>query len=343
MSSSVQLCIAIAVAIVARWNHADLMQAGISQTFGKVGEMNQNKAMVIVNPTASGNKVGRRWPKLRDALTQGGLAFEAELTQYRGHATEIARQALQEGFCYFISVGGDGTVNEVVNGLVVDGRVNPQVVLSIIPGGTGSDFIRVLGISRDPTQAVQTALGHSTRRVDIGEIRCTLDGKPITRYFVNVAGLGFDSEVSVRVNRMSKRVSGTLPYLTSLALTLFVYQNKDVELTYDGQTMRGRYNSVIVCNGQYFGGGMWIGPKAAADDGVFDIVILKDLNKLEFLANVPRVYKGTHLSHPKVATFQAKEAHVEARQRMYIQAEGELVGEAPATVRILPGALNLRV
>ena len=305
--------------------------------------MGTSKTKVIVNPTASGGKVGKQWLQVRDVLLQGGLQFEAELTQYPGHATQIARKALDEGFRCIVSVGGDGTVNEVVNGLIVGGTVHPEVVLSIIPGGTGSDFVRILGISRNPTQACQALLGQKTRAMDIGEIRCMQNGKPITRYFVNVAGLGFDSEVCVRVNRMSKRISGTLPYLTSLVATLFSYKNKDVELAFDSQRLHGRFNSVVICNGQYFGGGMWIGPKAAADDGIFDVVILKDLNKLEFLINVPRVYKGTHLIHPKVESFRAKEVHVEARQRMFIQAEGELVGEAPATFRIVRGALNLRV
>jgi diacylglycerol kinase family enzyme len=141
---------------------------------------------------------------------------------------------------------------------------------------------------------------------------------------------------------MSKRISGTIPYLTGLVLTLLSYSNKDVALTFDGQRREGRYNSVIICNGQYFGGGMWVGPKAAADDGIFDVVILKDLGKAEFLLNVPRVYKGTHLTHPKVESLRAKEIRVEARQRMFIQAEGELVGEAPASFRMIPGALNLR-
>ncbi len=301
------------------------------------------EAKIIVNPVASGGRVGKRWPELHSLLSQGGLQFAAELTQYPGHATEIARSALEQGYTRIICYGGDGTVHEVVNGLVVGGRISPDVVLSIIPGGTGSDFVRILGISHDPLRACQTVLGHETRVVDIGVIECLRDGKSTERYFVNVAGLGFDGETSVRVNRMSKRIGGTIPYLTGLTLTLVSYTNKDVELTCDGLQHSGRFNSVIVCNGQYFGGGMWVGPRAAADDGLFDIVILKDLNKLEFLLNVPRVYKGTHLSHPKVESFQAREVHVEAKQRMFIQAEGELVGEAPATFRIIPGALHLRV
>ena len=304
--------------------------------------MKRDEAKVIVNPVAWGGKVGRKWPQLRRVLLEGGLRFSEELTQRPGHATEIAQEALQSGFRYIVVVGGDGTVNEAVNGLIVDRRVHPDVVLSIIPGGTGADFPRILGISRDPVQACRTTLGEQCRIMDIGWIHCIREGKPIERCFVNVAGLGFDGETCVRVNRMSKRISGTIPYLTGLVLTLATYRNKDVEVTFDGQQVSGRFNSVIVCNGQYFGGGMWVGPQAAADDGIFDVVILKDLNKLEFLINVPRVYRGSHLTHPKVESFRAKEVRVQAKQRMFIQAEGELIGEAPATFQIIPGALNLR-
>jgi len=306
-------------------------------------KVDTSRAKIIINPVASGGKVGQQWPQISEVLRQGGLQFDAELTQAPLHAIEIARRALDQGFRHFVAVGGDGTVHEVVNGLVVEGHIPPDVTLSIIPGGTGSDTIRVMGISRDPLQACRTALGHQTRTVDIGVMECLREGKPITRYFVNVAGLGFDGEVCVRVNRSSKRIGGTLPYLTSLVLTLFAYSNKDVQLTVDGQPSQGRFNSVVICNGQYFGGGMWVGPKAAPDDGLFDVVLLGDLNKLEFLLNVPRVYKGTHLTHPKVKSMQAREVHVQAAQPMFIQAEGELVGEAPATFRIIPGALNLRV
>jgi diacylglycerol kinase (ATP) len=299
-------------------------------------------AKVIVNPVAAGGKVGKRWPQLRDVLAGAGLCFDAQLTERPGHATDIARSAVHEGYRHVVSVGGDGTVNEVVNGLVVDGRVPPDVVLSIVPGGTGSDFVRVLDISRDPVQACQTVLGDTVRTVDLGEIRCMLDGKPIVRYFVNVAGVGFDGETSVRVNRMSKRITGTLPYLTALLMTLISYKNKDVHLTVDGQPHAGRFNSVVVCNGQYFGGGMWVGPKAAADDGIFDVVILKDLSKPDLVVSIPRIYRGTHLTHPKVQSLHGKEIQIEAQQRMFIQAEGELVGETPASFRILPAALNLR-
>ena len=121
--------------------------------------MTKCKAKVIVNPVASGGRVGKRWPELDSLLAQGGLEFDAELTQHPGHATDIARTAVEQGFAHIICFGGDGTVHEVVNGLVMDGRIPSGTVLSIIPGGTGSDFVRILGISRDPREAWGQRLG----------------------------------------------------------------------------------------------------------------------------------------------------------------------------------------
>lgn len=301
------------------------------------------RAKVIVNPTASNGRVGRRWPEFDQALRGMGLELDAEYTRRSGHATELASDAIAEGYRYIIAVGGDGTVNEVVNGLFVTDQPPEGTVLGILPGGTGSDFVRTLGIPRDPLQAMPVLARDQVRPVDVGVIDCMSGGKPLRRFFVNVAGVGFDGEVSTRDKRISKRVGGTLPYLTALLVTLFSYRNKNVRISFDGNEREGKFNSVIVCNGQYFGGGMWIGPQAKADDGAFDVVTLGDLNKAELLLNLPRIYNGAHLTHPKVDCFRAREIRVEAKQRMFIQAEGELIGEAPATFRILPAALNIRV
>ena len=220
--------------------------------------------------------------------------------------------------------------------MVLLGILGPRLVLLEYLGQQIDAQPRAVG-------QVQMALPHVERLVDVGEIACICDGKPLRRYFVNVAGLGFDGEVAIRVNRMSKRISGTLPYLTRLVLTLVSYRNKDVRLTMDGREWAERVYAVMICNAQYLGGGMWMAPEAEADDGLFDVVVLGDMGKLEFLANVPRVYKGTHVDHPKTTAYRAREVHVEAEQPMHIQAEGEIIGEAPATFRVLPRALCLRV
>jgi diacylglycerol kinase (ATP) len=298
---------------------------------------------LIVNPEAANGAVGKNWPRMRDCLQAEGASFDAVLTGEPGHATRLARQALDDGFRTIVAVGGDGTVNEVINGLVVKGSVDPEVTLGIIPWGTGADFARMLGISRDYVEACRHLLRSEPRPVDLGEVTCVREGREVERYFINAAGLGFDGEVADLVNRFPKALGGTMTYLTCLLISLVTYRNKNVEFSFDGQHVRGRVNSVAVCNGCYFGGGMFIAPGAAFDDGLFSVVVLGNLNKLEVVMNVPRVYKGTHLTHSKVSHFAAKEVHVEARERMFLQAEGELIGEAPATFRIIPRALKVLV
>jgi diacylglycerol kinase family enzyme len=165
----------------------------------------------------------------------------------------------------------------------------------------------------------------------------------VERYFINAAGLGFDGAAAELANRSPKALGGTITYLACVFLTLVAYRNKNVELSFDGQRARGRINSVIVCNGCYLGGGMFMAPDASFSDGIFDVVILGNLNKLEVVVNLPRLYKGTHLTHPKVSFCHAREVHVEARERMFLQADGELIGEAPATFQIIPQALRVLV
>ena len=299
---------------------------------------------VIVNPVAANGAVGKRWPQMRDILRAEGGQLDASFTTGPNHATELAREALSAGYRTIVAVGGDGTLNEVVNGLVIEGMVDPMVNLGIIPGGTGSDSVRTLGIPHDYRAACHRLLHGKPDCIDLGLITCASQEQEIRRYFLNVAGLGFDGEVCERVNRSSKALGGTIPFLSSLCVKLLTYQNKTVEVTLDGQQrLQQKANSVFVCNGRYAGGSMRIGPNAALDDGLFDVVIIGDTGKVEIVANLPRIYRGTHLSHPKVDEYRAGEVRVKARERMLLQADGELIGEAPATFQIIPQALHVLV
>jgi len=309
---------------------------------------------LIVNPAAASGAVGKNWPRILGSLQADAASltaeFDAVLTEEPGHATQLARQALDDGFRTIVAVGGDGTVNEVINGLVDvniknerEGSVDPEVILGIIPWGTGDDFARMAGIPRDYVEACRHLLRSEPRPVDLGRITCFREGQEVERYFINAAGLGFDGEVAEVVKRFPKALGGAITYLTCLLIGLVTYRNKNVEFSFDGQPVRGRINSIVVCNGRYFGGGMLIAPGAAFDDGLFEVVVLGNLNKLEVVANLPRIYKGTHLTHPKVSRFAAKEIHIEARERMFLQAEGELIGEAPATFQMIPRALRVLV
>jgi len=304
--------------------------------------MGKPKAFVIVNPVAANGRVAAQWPTVREHLTSLGLDFDFRLTERPLHATEIAREAAEAGYSPIVAYGGDGTLMEVVNGLLGEPGQPSAVPLGIIPGGTGSDFVRTLGIPHDYREACARLMSGTERLVDVGHTTFrALDGSERALYFANVAGLGFDGEVVERVQRSSKALGGTLTYLVNLFLTLVDYKNKHVALRFDGEAQDRRMNSVLVCNGRYFGGAMYIAPPAELQDGEFELVILGDFSKPELVVNVPRVYKGTHLTHPKVQIHKAREVYVEAKERMLVQADGELVGQAPASFRIVPRVLRV--
>ena len=303
------------------------------------------KTQLIVNPTSAGGKLRARWDEIRQTLEAENFPFEAAFTECRGHASELARAALARGCDLVVAVGGDGTLNEVLNGMIQDGTaIKPDASLGVISTGTGSDFARTLGLPRDMVaEARRLAKARTKRSIDVGEVIYPVNGESASRYFINVAGMGFDGEVIQRIEKNGKRGAGTLPYLTTLILTISAYHNKDLTLKVDGQPVRGRMNAVVVSNGKYFGGGMMVAPHALLDDGQFDVITIGDMNTFEVLMNTPKIYKGTHLSHPKVSEYHGRTVQVEPEQQMLIQVDGELVGPGPATFRIHPGMMNLWV
>jgi diacylglycerol kinase (ATP) len=304
----------------------------------------QQKTLTIVNPVAGGGKTAGLWPQIKARLEGMGLVFDWVVTESPGHAVRLSADALRNGYTLLISVGGDGTLHEVVNGLM---QVYPQgtndITVAVVPVGTGADFVRTLGIPRTWQTACAHLAGDKSRTIDVGEMTYAGTHGEEHRYFVNVAGLGFDGEVTARSAVSSKRLGGTIPYLSSLVLTLIDYANKDVEVHMDDQHLPGRMNSVVVANGGWFGGGMYIAPNARPDDGMFDVVMIGDVGKLELLQTVPRVYSGTHLTHPKVKVVRAREVRVDSQQPMWLQADGEALGQAPVTFSVRSQALRLKV
>ncbi|MCS7286440.1 MAG: diacylglycerol kinase family lipid kinase [Anaerolineae bacterium] len=297
------------------------------------------RIMVIVNPIAANGKVGRKWPSVKEFLEKRGIPFSFALTQYPAHAIALAAEAVERGFKTIVAFGGDGTLNEMVNGVFRHG-ISSEITLGAIPGGTGSDFTRSLGLPRDPIKAFEKILEGETTRVDLGEIECFKEGRPERRYFINVAGLGFDAVVAERTNRLPKFMGGTLPYLFSLLVTLLTYKSLPFKINIDSQTLELKAYLVVVANGKYFGGGMFIAPEAVLDDGKFYVAIGEDMSRFEFLSLVPSVYKGTHIAHPKVKVYEAQTVKVSSEVTLYIEAEGEVVGVAPATFKVHPRAVN---
>ncbi len=301
-------------------------------------------AKVIVNPAAGAGRTGRLWPRLAEMFRGHGLRFEHDLTEAPGHATELAREAVARGHELVISVGGDGTINEVVNGFYDSGSLN-GTALGIVSTGTGSDYIRSLGIPRRYDEACKRFLEPRQITVDLGVLEYAHNGHPVERLFVNFAGTGFDAEIVRRTNqRQYKALGGLAAYLLGALTTVITYRNRDISLKLDGETLDRRACAVIVNNGKYGGGGMFTAPDATLDDGLFDVLIIDDIGKLDLVRSLPRIYKGTHLTHPKVTMKRAKEIEIAPRDgRLPLQADGEPLGYVPARFRILPAALKVVV
>jgi diacylglycerol kinase family enzyme len=178
-------------------------------------------------------------------------------------------------------------------------------------------------------------------RIDLGLVEYTLKEERRRRYFINSAGMGFDATVVKATEQLPKLWGGTLPYLIGLARSFIGYTNKNVTIRIGEIVQKARVVSVVVANGGYFGGGMHVAPAARLDDSLLNAVIVGDFGKIELLKTFPRVYKGTHLSHPKITHRMVKRISVESTRKMLLHADGELLGEGPATFEILPGALSL--
>jgi diacylglycerol kinase (ATP) len=289
--------------------------------------------LVVVNPAAGKGGARRVWDRVRRALgTAGTKDWEAVLTERPGHARELARAAAIAGYERIVAVGGDGTICEVANGVA-----HTETAVGIIPAGTGNDCARNLGIPARPVAAARLALTGAPRAIDLGEVETD---RGVT-YFVNVAGFGFDAEVAWRVNAMPKLVGGSLPYVVGVVQTLRHFRSPTVQLTLGDRTMDdNRLLLAAVANGPSYGGGMRIAPDANPDDGLFDVCFVGDLSVWEILRLVPKMYSGGHRSHPAVKFFRGGEVRAQSNVRVRCQADGELVGDLPASFRIHAGGLR---
>jgi diacylglycerol kinase (ATP) len=299
---------------------------------------------VIVNPTAGHGKTGRLWPALAAALRERGVAFDASFTGGPGDATSFAAQAVRAGYRLVIGVGGDGTLNEIVNGLFIDGPPDPtRVSLGIISSGTGCDLIKSLGIPNG-LAGLDAALGDDSLLMDIGQVTfCAPDGETRRRYFLNEADLGIGVDVVGRVNRSSKRFGGFLSFLVSAATSIITSRPYEVRFRLDdGPEESIRTDLFYVANGRFSAGGMMFAPLASLDDGLFDIVTVQPVSRLQLLFEIlPKVYGGKHLSHPKVIFHRARRVQVTSPNWLGLEMDGELPGEAPIEVQMLPRALRI--
>jgi diacylglycerol kinase (ATP) len=313
------------------------------------GGVDQPRTLVIVNPASAGSRTGKRWPALRTALDNARLKHDVHHTTAPRDATTAARQALAEGYTRIVSCGGDGTLNEVVNGFFTpDGTpLSSDAILGLLPSGTGGDFRRTVGLPTDPTALATILAANHTRRIDAGRITYDSPATPSTQ-FINIADCGVGGEVVARVNRSNSKgggLRGTAMFLGISVKALTTFGGRPIRLTLDGESTVMDIQNVVIANGRYFGGGMRIAPSAELDDGWFDVVVLPALGKVRTLLAMPSVYRGAHIKQPGVLVRRARTVRVEPldNRALLFDIEGEQIGIAPATLTCLPAALTFCV
>jgi len=280
----------------------------------------------IINPASGNGRTFRRWEKLRAFLLSHFREIRERFTEGPRHATEIAREELREGQTHIISVGGDGTLNEVANGFFEEEKpINPGAGLSVLPSGRGNDFAKGLGLRR---KRMKFSRSLRVDLVSMGE-----------RFFVNVMDLGLGGEV---VSRLGRGTHTGLVYSLKLLGEFFKYRPKFYEVEADGEKFSGRFLTVVVANGPVFGGGMKIAPVASPTDGFLDVVAVGALSPVEFLINLPRLYRGTLLSHPRVFHLRAREVRIKSRNQLG-EYDGEPFRASSVYLRVRPGVLRLIV
>jgi len=299
-------------------------------------------AKVIVNPVAGAHSTHRKWPLISQRLREVGLSFDHEYTEGVGHAIELARAAASDGYRYLVAVGGDGTVNEVANGILSSTSLR-RTTLGVVSTGTGSDFVRSVGIPRDYAKACLSLTSSHRLLIDVGVVEYMNAGKSEQRFFVNGAGVGFDAEVVKATESFPKYFGGTIPYVGGLLRSLVGFKNKTVVLRVGERVETKRILSIVVSNGCYFGGGMRVAPQAELGDGLLDVMTVDDMGKFELLKAFPTIYKGTHITHPKVRMEKATHIVVESSEHVLVHADGELLGETPASFWLMPAALSIVV
>jgi len=309
------------------------------------------KIVCVVNPNSANGHTGRHWAEMQAALQKALGDFETRFTEYGGHASELTRQAIAEGADLIVSVGGDGTLNEVVNGYFdEDGNsASDRCALGIIPRGTGGDFRKTFGFSTDLQEAVDRLKVCNTTMVDVGLMDAMdLHNKPVQRYFVNILSFGMSGLVDHLCNTTTKALGGKASFLMATMRALWQWKNAKVRITLDHDTViEPTIQTASIANGRYFGGGMMMAPVADVTDGIFDVVIMEDFTRLETITRGAAVYKGEHINDPKVSSYRASHITAEAVDPggppVRLDMDGETPGQLPITVQVVPRSLRLVV
>jgi YegS/Rv2252/BmrU family lipid kinase len=309
-----------------------------------VETISENTWLAIINPNAGVGKCSKDWEKISGLLISHSIEYQAVFTKKRLHATELTRQYIEKGFRKFIAIGGDGTLNEVVNGILEQKKVASQdITIAVISVGTGNDWIRTFNIPLDYSHAIALIKKQDTFLQDAGRVTYMgSEGQSLTRYFINMAGLGFDGLVAQKTNADKDRgVGNALQYVKNIFLSLFAFKSVPTRIVTDGKEIQTKIFSIGVGIGKYNGGGMKQAPDAIPDDGLFAMTLIKDMTKWSVIANVRRLYDGSIGKHKKVEMLKGSNIYIEPQVPVLLEADGESLGTSPFTFTIIPKSLRV--
>lgn len=299
---------------------------------------------IIANPTSGSGAMQKRWPLIERLLQDMGFGYTVQFTEYRGHATRLAEDAILNGHRYILGIGGDGTNHEIVNGIAGQQFVPAtDIFYSLLPVGTGNDWARMYDIPHDPRKRLERLKAGQTVLQDLGLVHYIRDGQQQQRYFANVAGMAYDGYIGRMLEENRGSITSRMQYLALVAQYLFKYTLTEARILFDGQPAQDFFYTINIGLCRYSGGGMQFVPHALPDDGLFALTFAHRLPKWKVLVLTPRFYDGSLLTHPKVEGHQAKSIRVEhiGKTPTLLEADGEFLGETPVEFFLLEKALKI--
>jgi len=305
-----------------------------------------NDIHIIINPHAAYGRAGRTWPEIRAYLKDRGFHVKDYFTKKIYDACHIAEAVTRKGARLIACVGGDGTFNEMVNGVMnCVHAIRPLPEVALIPIGTGSDLARTLGITQGYKQAVDVIAGRKTRHIDIGRIQLKIRGRTRSRYFANVLDIGLGGQVVQIANRMPKNIGGFLTFLLSSLMALVQFRRMHLHIWVNRKKVDTSLITIIgAANGQFFGGGMHMAPMARVNDGMFEFIYVRNTNLFKFVYHIlARVYQAGHLKYRNVRHLRGKELKIASERVFLLEVDGEEERAQEVGVRLVPRALKMRM
>ena len=304
------------------------------------------KTFLVVNPRSAGGQTGKRWAEISGHVTRVIGDFGFGFTERAMDAVRLTRDALSNGYECVAAVGGDGTINEVVNGFFAEGKaLNPNAALGLIPRGTGGDFRRAFGWDLDLDAALRRLRTDKTEPFDVGLAEyVNHQGQKESRYFANIASLGVSAAVAHEVNIGSKALGGNLSFMWGTLKALAKYSDRRVRLRVDGgEPEELDVTAIAASNGRYFGSGMCVAPEAITHDGLLELTIWRQYGLTDFVIKSKGLYSGEHIHWKKTRYSRCRSIEVESEQDVLLEMDGEVPGKLPCRITILPGAIRLKV